>query len=102
MKRFSEVQKKSRVLRRINEVESNLPSNYEELSIEDSLARAVHEFALHLVECADDYEKTNKCRGFADEAMEKASEFIRQRMLDEKEADEVDAPKSVSATDNVA
>ena len=35
MKRFSEVQKKSRVLRRINESESNLPSNYEELSKEE-------------------------------------------------------------------
>jgi hypothetical protein len=35
MKRFSEVQKKSRVLRRMNEAESNLPSNYEELSKEE-------------------------------------------------------------------
>ena len=35
MKRFSEVQKKSRVLKRINESESNLPSNYEELSKEE-------------------------------------------------------------------
>lgn len=35
MKRFSEIQKKSRVLRRMNEAESNLPSNYEELSKEE-------------------------------------------------------------------
>lgn len=38
MKRFSEVQSKSRVLRRINEqdeVKQNLPSNYEDMSKED-------------------------------------------------------------------
>ena len=35
MKRFSEIQKKSRVLKRMNEAESNLPSNYEELSKEE-------------------------------------------------------------------
>ena len=32
MKRFSEIQKKSRVLKRINESESNLPENYEDMS----------------------------------------------------------------------
>ena len=35
MKRFSEVQKKSRVLVRINESESNLPENYEDMSKEE-------------------------------------------------------------------
>jgi hypothetical protein len=36
MKRFSEIQKKSKVLRRINEAdESNLPSNYEDMSKEE-------------------------------------------------------------------
>jgi hypothetical protein len=35
MKRFSEIQKKSRVLKRINEAESNLPENYEDMSKEE-------------------------------------------------------------------
>ena len=35
MKRFSEIQKKSRVLKRINESESNLPENYEDMSKEE-------------------------------------------------------------------
>ncbi len=41
MKRFSEIQKKSRVLRRINEADetqANLPSNYEDMSKEELLA----------------------------------------------------------------
>lgn len=78
------------------------PSEYEEISEEEAYARAVHDFALYLAECADDYEKTNKCRGFADEALEKASAMVRQRMQDEKEADKVDASKPTSAAGNVA
>lgn len=35
MKRFSEIQKKSIVLKRINESESNLPENYEDMSKEE-------------------------------------------------------------------
>jgi hypothetical protein len=35
MKRFSEIQKKSRVLKRINESESNLPENFEDMSKEE-------------------------------------------------------------------
>lgn len=35
MKRFSDIQKKSKVLKRINEDNANLPSNYEELSKEE-------------------------------------------------------------------
>jgi DNA-binding ferritin-like protein len=41
MKRFSEIQKKSRVLKRINEADetpANLPSNYEDMSKEELLA----------------------------------------------------------------
>ena len=41
MKRFSEIQKKSRVLKRINEadeIQANLPSNYEDMSKEELLA----------------------------------------------------------------
>ena len=41
MKRFSEIQKKSRVLRRINEADetqANLPSNYEDMSKEELLS----------------------------------------------------------------
>jgi len=41
MKRFSEIQKKSRVLRRINEADetqANLPSNYKDMSKEELLA----------------------------------------------------------------
>ena len=41
MKRFSEIQKKSKVLRRINEadeIQANLPSNYEDMSKEELLA----------------------------------------------------------------
>lgn len=35
MKRFSEIQKKSRVLKRMNESESNLPENFEDMSKEE-------------------------------------------------------------------
>lgn len=38
MKRFSQIQKKSTILKRINEADSNLPENYEDMSKEELLA----------------------------------------------------------------
>jgi len=62
MKRFSEIQKKSRVLKRINESESNLPENYEDMSKEE------------LIKLMAGQSKTEEAEDNKDEAEEEKSE----------------------------
>ena len=67
---------------------------YRDNSPEVPLQEAISDFASSIISFVEEYEKNNRCSGFADEALEQAAHLYRQQIEDEKTAESRDVEAS--------